>query len=296
MTDSPNAEMNIPYGTGDTTPLLLDIVWPDSATSETRRTHPSPPGHPIHPLVIWVHGGGWAGGSRANPPGQELVERGFAMASISYRFSDEAVFPAQIHDVKTAIRFLRANADRFGIDPDRIGIWGHSAGGHLASLAGMTGDLPELEGEGGSPGVSSSVQAVVPLSAPADFSGSRTDDPRYFGNDGAAQRMLDKPPRGSATVDEAFLQRAALASPITHVRAEVPPCLAIHGDVDSVVPPGESRRLTESIIAAGGEATLLEAHGVGHDLGALLRFADERGITVMQHIVAFFERHLGPVP
>lgn len=276
-------EKDIPYGTGGGRPLLLDIVRPDSDPGGAR------------PLVIWVHGGGWQAGSRVYPPGRELLDRGFATASIGYRFSDEAVFPAQIHDVKAAIRFLRGNADRFGVDPDRMGIWGHSAGGHLASLAGMTGDLPELEGEGGSPGVSSAVQAVVPLAGPADFSGTRTDDPAFFGNDIPAQRMLAKPPGKPATADEAFLRRAALASPVSHAHADAPPYLVVHGTADTVVTPGESRRLVEAITAAGGQATLLEATGIDHDLNALLDFADKRGVTVMRQIVAFFERHLGPV-
>lgn len=284
MTDSSRAEKDIPYGTGGGRPLLLDIAWPDDD------------GGPARPLVIWVHGGGWAGGSRDHPPARELLDREFATASISYRFSDEAVFPAQIHDVKAAIRFLRANAGRFGFDPDRFGIWGHSAGGHLASLAGMTGNVPELEGEGGSPGVSSAVQAVVPLAGPADFSDTRTDDPAFFGNDIPAQRMLDKPLGKPSTADEAFLRRAALASPVRHAHADAPPYLVVHGTGDPVVTPGESRRLVEAITAAGGQATLLEATGIDHDLDALLDFADERGVTVMWQIVAFFERHLGPLP
>lgn len=280
MSDSPIMENDIPYGTGGGRLLLLDILRPGGDPSVVR------------PLVIWIHGGGWQAGSREAPPGRELLDRGFATASISYRFSDEAVFPAQIHDVKTAIRFLRANAGRFAINPDRIGLWGHSAGGHLASLAGMTGDVPELEGEGGSPGVSSAVQAVVPLAGPADFSDTRTDDPAFFGNDLPAQRMLDKP----ATADDAFLRRAALASPVRHAHADAPPYLVVHGSADPVVTPGESRRLVDAITAAGGQATLLEATGIDHDLEALLDFTDERGVTVMRQIVAFFERHLGPLP
>ena len=98
MFDALTMEKDIPYGTGGGQPLLLDIVWPDGGSGVAR------------PIVIWVHGGGWATGSRADPPGQELLEHGFATASISYRFSDMAPFPAQIHDVKAAIRFLRANA------------------------------------------------------------------------------------------------------------------------------------------------------------------------------------------
>lgn len=285
MSDVPRLlfEKDIPYGTGGGRPLLLDIVRPEDDDDAAR------------PLLIWVHGGGWEAGSRHDPPGQELLERGFATASISYRFSDEAPFPAQIHDVKAAIRFLRANPHRFGIDPDRFGIWGHSAGGHLASLAGMTGNLPELEGRGGSTGVSSAVQAVVPLAGPADFSGTRTDDPAFFGNDVSAQRMLDKQRHEPVAADEAFLERAALASPALHAHAGAPPCLVVHGDADTVVPLGESRRLTEAITAAGGQATLLEASGIDHDLGGLLGFTDEGGITMMHHIVAFFEHHLGPV-
>lgn len=288
MTDAPIVERDIPYGSGGDRQLLLDILRPDSDPGD------------IRPLVIWVHGGGWEAGSRDDPPGWELLDRGFATASISYRFSDEAPFPAQIHDVKAAIRFLRADAGRFGIDPGRIGIWGHSAGGHLASLAGMTGDLAELEGEGGSPGVSSVVQVVVPLAGPADFSGTRTDDPAFFGDDLPAQRMLGKQ-RGEQSheptvTDEAFLSRAALASPALHAHSDAPPYLIVHGTADPVVTPGESRRLAEAVTAAGGQAALLEATGIDHDLRALLAFADGRGVTVMRQIVAFFERHLGPLP
>jgi pectinesterase len=102
-------------------------------------------------------------------PNRTLAEHGFVTATIDYRLSHEAIFPAQIHDVKAAIRFLRDNHQRFGIDPERIGVWGHSAGGHLAALAGVAGNVPELEGDGGTAGVSSAVQAAAPLSPPTLF-------------------------------------------------------------------------------------------------------------------------------
>lgn len=273
------SETDIPYGMGGDRPLFLDLLRPSGSGVSPRSA------------IIWIHGGGWASGSRENPTDWELTAHGFVTISISYRFSDEATFPAQIHDVKAAIRFLRANAKRFGIDPDRIGLWGHSAGGHLASLAGVTGNLPELEGEGGSPGVSSAVQAVATLAGPADFSGTRTDDPAFFGNDTAAHSMLAKP----AVADDAFLRRAALASPALHAHAGAPPHLIVHGDADTVVKPGESHRLSAAISDAGGQATLLEAHGVDHRIGRLLAHADPHGVTVLRHIIAFFECHLGPV-
>ena len=133
---------------------------------------PGPPTAP-RPAVVWLHGGGWFSGART----EGLVHwccpllgaHGFVTVSIEYGLSYQAVFPAQIQDVKAAIRWLRANAAPCHIDPERIGIWGLSAGGHLAQLAGLTDDRPDLEGPCGSAGFSSRVQAVAVGSAPSDF-------------------------------------------------------------------------------------------------------------------------------
>src|SRR5690606_21982919 len=98
------------------------------------------------PLIVWVHGGAWRFGSKASPAALPIVERGYALASISFRQSTTAPFPAQLHDIKAAVRFLRANAGQYGYQADNVAIWGHSSGGHLAALTGTTNDAPELNG------------------------------------------------------------------------------------------------------------------------------------------------------
>src|SRR5260370_39954354 len=121
------------------------------------------------PLIIWIHGGAWMAGSKENPPGIELLKRGYALASINYRLSQHAKFPAQLEDCKAAIRWLRANATTYHLDPDRIGVWGASAGGHLVALLRTTGDVKELEGEEGNPQQSSGGQSVVDWFGPTDI-------------------------------------------------------------------------------------------------------------------------------
>src|SRR6476469_5456429 len=158
-------DAGIVFAEVDGHPLRLDVLQPAER------------GRDRLPAVIWVHGGGWLEGWYTDgdswwccPP---MAAAGFVTLSIMYRMSDEAIFPAQIHDVKGAIRWVRANAAELGVDPERIGIWGHSAGGHLAALAGVTGDLAALEGTVGPAGYASAVQAVVAGSPPTDFTGDR---------------------------------------------------------------------------------------------------------------------------
>ena len=145
------------YGQAGDVPLVLDIIAPAASTKPC-------------PGVIWVHGGGWTEGDRSDGFNALfcplLAHHGFFTVTIDYRLMPHAHFPAQIHDVKAAIRWLRANAPSYAIDPDRIGIWGFSAGGHLAALAGLTADLPELEGDCGSAGYSGTQeQLLVPARA-----------------------------------------------------------------------------------------------------------------------------------
>src|SRR5208337_2774380 len=121
------------------------------------------------PLIVWIHGGGWRAGNKENPPGLGLVGHGYALASINYRYSQQAVFPAQIEDCKAAIRWLRANAKKYNLDTKHIGVWGASAGGHLVALLGTTGSVKELEGTGGNLDQSSQVQCVLDWFGPTDF-------------------------------------------------------------------------------------------------------------------------------
>ena len=227
-------------------PLELDLWLP-----------PEGP-HPV-PAVVFLHGGGWRVGSRhsagpayrnAQPgPFERVAQRGIAVASIDYRLSGEATWPAQLHDGKAAIRWLRARADEVGIDADRIAAWGESAGGHLAELLGLVTD-PALEGDIGVTGPSSAVSAVVAWYAPSDV--------------GAVARDTGRDPADPTTPEAQLLgapapavpDRAAEASPVTHVSPDAPPFLLLHGRADRAVPCVQSERLYAALVEAGVEAEL----------------------------------------
>lgn len=239
---------DIQFGEADGQPLLLDLFAPQS-----------PPDRP-RPAMIWLHGGGWFLGTRRGSLETAmcalLASEGFVAVSAEYRLSGEATFPAQIHDVKAAIRWLRANAGSYGIDPDHIGIGGASAGGGLASLAGLTGDLPELEGDAGSPSYSSRIQAVVVASSPSDFlrpGGEMRNDtdgpvPQLFGGTIATKRDLMR-----------------LGSPITHVGPGTPPFLIAHGTLDETVPFEQGQWLYEALVDAGATAEFFPLEGLYHN-------------------------------
>lgn len=285
------SETDIPYGTGGGHDLLLDILRPDV------------PAQPRLPAVIWVHGGGWRRGERAPSPNGVLAAHGFVTASISYRFSDEAIFPAQLHDVKAAIRFLRANAARWGIDPERIGIWGHSAGGHLAALAAVSEGVPALEGDGGNPDEPSGVQAAVPMSPPADFlvdwyAGSGF--PRHEDAWSAVEGLLN----GLDLDDSETRELARLASPTHLATAGVPPMLVVHGALDDLVPIAQGRALVDALREQTADATLLELPDDDHAIASVIPeweetlaapVVKEPPTPPMREIVDFFVRTLGPV-
>jgi acetyl esterase/lipase len=229
-------------------PLELDLVLPPESPERV-------------PLVVFLHGGGWRVGSRnsagpayagASPtPFERLAQAGIAVASVDYRLSGEATWPAQVHDAKAAVRWLRARADEIGIDPDRIAAWGESAGGHLAELLGLTIGDAGLEGDVGIPGPSSAVSTVVAWYSPSDVAAVATDlgqDPADPGTREAL--LLGAPPAGVPEV-------AAQASPITHVSAGAPPFLLLHGEADRFIPPVQSVRLHTALVEAGAHAELL---------------------------------------
>lgn len=216
--DSVTIERDVVYGDAGGRPLKLDLVLPKAASDKPR------------PLVVFIHGGGWRNGDKAGGVSRVVpfVATGnYVGASVGYRLSGEAIWPAQIHDCKAAIRWLRANAGKYGIDPERIGVWGSSAGGHLVNLLGTSGDVKELEGECGSPGASSRVQCVVPFCGPANFLA-----PKRFegGRSPSAVDLL----LGGTIEDKRDL--AKQASPLTYVSRDDPPFLVVHGtDRKSVV-------------------------------------------------------------
>lgn len=228
------------------------------------------------PLVVWVHGGGWRGGNKENPPILWLLERGYAVASVNYRLSQHAPFPAQIHDCKAAIRWLRANASKYGIDPGRIGVAGGSAGGHLVALLGTGGDVKELEGDLGVTGVSSRVQAVCDIFGPTDF---LRFEPMNRDPKSVLAQLL------GGTVEEKK-DLARLASPVTHVSRDDPPFLILHGTADKVVPVAQSEILERALKQAGVEVTLVKLEGAGHG-GPQFNTPEIR-----KAIADFFDKHL----
>ena len=224
--------------------LLLDLHMPDESRP---------------PLVVYIHGGGWKGGSRKSCHVKGLADHGFAVASISYRLTDQAIFPAQIHDCKGAIRWLRANADRLGYSVDRLVVTGSSAGGHLSALLGTSGGVKELEGEvGGNLEYSSRVDAVIDFYGPTDFIlRSRTQPHRANEVGSVVYRLL-----GGGADTETKL--ASLASPVTHVTADDPPFLVFHGDQDKTVLLDQSERIADVYRKAGLPLTLRVLEGAGH--------------------------------
>lgn len=233
------------------------------------------------PLVVWVHGGGWRGGSRKRLHLQEVANHGYALASISYRFTDKAIFPAQIHDCKAAIRWLRANAERHGYNADWMAVAGSSAGGHLALLVGVSGDVKKLEGEvGGNLDQSSRVQAIIDYFGPSDFVlRGKTQPERAYTEKSGSFALL-----GGKRTGKVIPELEKLASPARYVTADDPPLLVFQGAKDKTVLPDQSERIVELYQRAGLPAKLVilknAAHGgrqfyTGEHLQTALNFLKE---------------------
>jgi len=263
--DSVEIERDGVYGDAGGRPLKLDLVLPKEKSDRPR------------PVIVFIHGGGWRNGDKAGGVGRVIpfVATGdYVGASVGYRLSGEATWPAQIHDCKAAIRWLKANADKYGIDPERIGVWGSSAGGHLVNMLGTSGDVQELEGDCGSPGQSSRVCCVVPFCGPANFLA-----PKRFegGRSPSAVDLL----LGGKIEDKQEL--AKQASPITHVSKDDPPFLIVHGTADNTVPFEQAEMFYAALRKAEVDVTLVKILGGGHGIG---------GEEVQQRVKAFFDKHL----
>ena len=181
------------------------------------------------PVIVCIHGGGWRNGTRKDfqEYARNLAEHDYVVVSIDYRLSGEAPFPAQIQDCKAAVRWLRANAFKFGVDPYRIGATGHSAGGHLAALLATSGGVAELEGNGGNEGFSSTIQAAVPMGAQADLESDRIRSMTGRGGSIIWHAFLG----GSLDENEEMYQ---LASPRRHLDKDDPPMMFITGALDNM--------------------------------------------------------------
>lgn len=235
------------------------------------------------PLVVFIHGGSWRANSYKKCATPWLTEYGFAVASISYRLSQVAVFPAQIHDCKAAVRWLRAHAGEFGYDATKIGVAGTSAGGHLALLLGTTGGVAEYEGTvGGDLDQSSTVQAVVDYYGPTDFILRSQNQPAKTENEDSPVRQLIGGP-----VKE-NQERARFASPVFQVGKGDAPLLILHGDKDTTVYLDQSQRMEKAYQDAGLDVALQVVPGGKH--GGNAHFAPE----LREKVAQFFKKHLSP--
>jgi acetyl esterase/lipase len=255
-------ERDLVYGKGADVELKLNLGRPKQQSGPT-------------PCIVIVHGGGWTQGNKNghDPQVQELARKGYVAATVAYRFAPKYTFPAQIEDVKCAVRFLRANADKYNIDKDRIGAVGFSAGAHLSMLLGTMDKEDGCEGEGGNPDQSSKVNAVVAWFGPTDL--TTNDWPERV------VKLLDALCGGTKQEKPDVFKKA---SPVTYVNAGDAPTLLIHGTKDGLVPWTQATLMADALTKAGvlGRVDLILGanHGWGGD--ELKRTADET--------TAFFEQ------
>jgi len=258
---------DVEYGKGGDVSLKLDVLKPKEKSDKPR------------PAIVFIHGGAWQGGNkRAGLPRLLAPVAGgdYVGFSIGYRLSGVAPWPAQIYDCKAAIRWIRLNAQRYHVDPDRIGVWGASAGGHLVSMLGTSGGAESLEGSGGWPEQSSRVTCVVDFCGPSDLLAFGKSNPRMNEPTSPVYKLFAGP--------LAERQDAAKeASPVTHVTQDDPPFLIVHGTKDRVVPIDQAERLHKALKEAGADSTFVRIEGGGHGIG---------GREVGERVTAFFDKHL----
>jgi acetyl esterase/lipase len=216
------------------------------------------------PVVVWIHGGGWASGNKKGHTCLRLLPRGFAVASIEYRFSNEAIWPAQIYDCKAVIRWLRAHASQYHLDPKRIGIWGVSAGGQLALMLGTTGGIKSLEGDEGNKKYSSDVQLVVDWFGPTDFTHIADQMPKADPLHQSPIDALDLISKLLGGPMSTHKDQAKQASPITYLTKNCAPTLIVHGDADHLVPIEQSYEYCQEAKRQGADVTLHVVVNGGH--------------------------------
>jgi acetyl esterase/lipase len=264
---------DIQYCTGGGQPLLMDVFIPGK-----RLRTPTP-------AVLWLHGGGWERGDKNGSSGAELLAaQGFVTASIFYRLSGDWPFPADIEDCKCAIRYLRANAAKYGIDPARIGIAGASAGGQLAMLVAVADEKAGLEGGGGWPNVSSHVEAVSSWYGPTDFTVGATEFEHHTG------RAVFKLFRGTLEQKPEDYRRA---SPITYVSASSPPLLLVQGDKDEMVLSDQALRMKQRYESVGATVEFISVQNASHDFKPAQNLPIWPSVEdIHQRTIDFFKKYL----
>ena len=265
--EAPKVHQDIEFAKVDGHSLKLDLYLPANGEES--------------PLVVWIHGGGWRAGSKEKCSVKWLTEHGFAIASISYRLTDKATFPAQIHDCKGAVRWLRANADKYGYRTCKIAVAGSSAGGHLAALLGISGNVKALEGNvGGNLDQSSRADAIIDYFGATDFIQRTKSQPHKTIKEGSIVNLLLGGPADKK------VELARQASSAFHVTKDDPPLLILHGKKDDKVLLAQSTRLESVYKEANLPVTLLVLENSGHG-GSEFFSVDAR-----KQAVQFLENHL----
>jgi acetyl esterase/lipase len=259
---------DVAYATVGGKTLALDLYMPSGVESP--------------PLLVWVHGGAWQNGTKAGVP-KQLIDRGYAVASVDFRQSTEARFPAMVFDIKGAIRFLRASADTYGYSVDRIAIAGNSSGGHLVALVGVTNGDSALEGSvGGHTDRSSAVQAIVDYYGASNLTTILAQSTPYgLGVREPALRLL------LGDLPDAKKELARQASPVYHVTRGSPPLFLLHGDQDPQMPINQAHEIQGAYEKLGLDVTFDVLHGAAHGGDAF--FAPEH----LDLVLAFLRRTIG---
>ena len=256
------------------------VVFGRGGDRELRCDIFTPPGRPTAaPAVLLLHGGGWRAGDRTQLRGYGILlgREGYVCVASEYRLAPQAIWPALLHDVKAALRWMRASADRLGIDPRRIAVAGNSAGAHLALMAAVTQDDPNLEGAGGNPGMGTAVAAVIAIYPPTDLT-------RPVGSDAEAGSAVYEFLGAGATVET-----ARAASPLTYARSGFPPTLLIHGTADQVVSHHQSLQLFDALEHANVPVEVHLYAGQPHAFDAAPAF----GRQCAQVMQLFLRRYVG---
>ena len=232
------------------------------------------------PVVVWIHGGGWRAGSKSDTPALELAKKGYATVSINYRLTSDAIFPAQIHDCKAAIRYIRSKGAEYNLDTSKIAVWGVSAGGHLAALLGTSQAEKALEGDLGITDASSEVNVVCDWCGPTDLTtfDAQAQEPRFRQHQ--PERLVNWLLGGTA---EEKAELAEQASPVHYIKSgrKYPPFLIVHSKMDPVIPIAQSEELLHRLKQVNADAELISVNSDQHvpmtedNLKLLLEFLDK---------------------